>query len=67
VTDQLIEVFVREIFETRRKDVIRLDPSSRTPVAEQLRARIAARIERGDLLAGERLPPIRALAVEHGH
>ena len=24
VTDQLIEVFVREIFETRRKDVIRL-------------------------------------------
>ena len=47
-----------------RRIRIRLDPSSRTPVAEQVRARIAARIERGDLLAGERLPPIRALAVE---
>lgn len=47
-----------------RRILIRLDPSSRTPVAEQVRARIAARIERGDLLAGERLPPIRALAVE---
>jgi DNA-binding transcriptional regulator YhcF (GntR family) len=45
---------------------IRVDPNSRTPVSEQLRARIAARIASRRLAPGERLPPIRTLAAELG-
>jgi DNA-binding transcriptional regulator YhcF (GntR family) len=45
---------------------IRVDPNSRTPASEQLRARVAARIASGRLAPGERLPPIRTLAAELG-
>ncbi len=41
---------------------LHVDPSSKVPVSEQVRRQIAARIERGRLGAGERLPPIRELA-----
>ena len=43
-----------------------LDPSSLTPLYEQLRAQIAARAATGDLPAGTRLPTVRALAVDLG-
>ena len=43
---------------------IRLDPSSRAPLSAQLRDGLAARIERGRLAPGERLPPVRELAAE---
>ena len=64
VTDQLIEVFVREIFETRRKDVIRLviTEGPRFPklaefyyrevisrVMEAIRAMLRRAVERGEL------------------
>ena len=64
VTDQLIEVFVREIFETRRKDVIRLviTEGPRFPklaefyyrevisrVMETIRAMLRRALERGEL------------------
>ena len=45
---------------------IRVDPTARMPVSEQLRSRIAARIESGRLSPGERLPPVRSLAAELG-
>lgn len=45
---------------------IRLDPSSRVPLSAQLRDGLAARIERGALAPGERLPPVRELAAELG-
>lgn len=41
---------------------LQIDRSSRTPVAEQLVARLRAGIERGRPAPGERLPPVRALA-----
>lgn len=45
---------------------IRLDPSARGPLSEQLRDGIAGRIAAGRLVPGERVPPVRALAVELG-
>jgi len=45
---------------------IRLDPSARRPLSEQLRDGIAARIASGRLAPGERVPPVRALAAELG-
>lgn len=45
---------------------IKLDPGSRVPLSAQLRDRLAARIVRGRLGPGERLPPIRDLADEMG-
>ena len=39
-----------------------LDPLSADPPFEQLRAQVAARAARGDLLAGTKLPTVRALA-----
>ncbi|HEU4355843.1 MAG TPA: GntR family transcriptional regulator [Actinomycetota bacterium] len=43
---------------------IALDPRSRVPLSAQLRDGLTARIERGRLEPGERLPPIRDLAVD---
>ncbi len=51
VTDQLIEVFVREIFETRRKDVIRLviTEGPRFPkLAEFYYREVISRVDGGD-------------------
>ena len=41
---------------------IPLDPSDPEPIYEQIRARLAEMILRGDLAPGEALPSIRALA-----
>lgn len=41
---------------------IPLDPSAPEPIYEQIRARLAEMILRGDLAAGEALPSIRVLA-----
>src|SRR5829696_8993380 len=41
---------------------IHLDASARAPLSVQLRDGLVARIERGTLLPGERLPPVRDLA-----
>jgi DNA-binding transcriptional regulator YhcF (GntR family) len=41
---------------------IRLDPAARTPLSAQLRDRLADLIQRGRLLPGERLPPVREAA-----
>lgn len=41
---------------------IPLDPSAPEPIYEQIRARLAEAILRGDLSAGEPLPSIRVLA-----
>lgn len=41
---------------------IPLDPSAPDPIYEQIRARLAEMILRGDLAAGEALPSIRVLA-----
>lgn len=43
-----------------------LDPGSTTPPFEQLRRQVATRAASGDLPAGTRLPPVRALAAELG-
>ena len=43
---------------------IRLDPSAREPLSEQLRSVLAARIASGRLAPGERLPTVRDLAAE---
>jgi DNA-binding transcriptional regulator YhcF (GntR family) len=45
---------------------ITLDPASRVSLSAQLRDGLAARIERGGLGPGERLPPIRDLATDLG-
>ena len=45
---------------------IMLDPSSPEPLSEQLSAAIADRIRRGSLVAGARLPTVRALAEDLG-
>lgn len=45
---------------------IRLDPSSRVPVSEQLAAGLRARLERGTLPPGARVPPVRELALQLG-
>jgi DNA-binding transcriptional regulator YhcF (GntR family) len=45
---------------------IRLDPSSRVPLSAQLRDALAAGIERGRPGPGERVPPVRELALELG-
>ena len=43
---------------------IRLDPTSREPLSEQLRSALAARIDSGRLAPGERMPTVRDLAAE---
>ena len=43
---------------------IRLDPSAREPLSEQLRSALAARIASGRLAPGERMPTVRELAAE---
>jgi len=45
---------------------IRIDPSSREPASKQLARGIRARIERGTLTPGERVPSVRRLALELG-
>jgi DNA-binding transcriptional regulator YhcF (GntR family) len=45
---------------------IRIDPASRIPVSEQLARGMRSRIERGTLAPGERVPPVRELALELG-
>lgn len=45
---------------------IELDPTSRVPPAAQLRELLARRIVSGSLRPGERLPPVRELAVSLG-
>jgi DNA-binding transcriptional regulator YhcF (GntR family) len=43
---------------------IRLDPSAREPLSEQLRSALASRIASGRLAPGERMPTVRELAAE---
>jgi DNA-binding transcriptional regulator YhcF (GntR family) len=43
---------------------IRLDPTAREPLSEQLRSALASRIDSGRLAPGERLPTVRDLAGE---
>jgi GntR family transcriptional regulator len=43
---------------------IRLDPSAREPLSQQLRSALAARIASGRLAPGERMPTVRDLAAE---
>jgi len=43
---------------------IRLDPTSREPLSEQLRSALAARIDSGRPAPGERMPTVRDLAAE---
>lgn len=43
---------------------IRLDPSAREPLSEQLRSALAARIASGRLAPGERMRTVRDLAAE---
>ena len=43
---------------------IRLDPTAREPLSEQLRSALAARIDSGRLAPGERMPTVRDLAAE---
>ncbi len=43
-----------------------LDPAATEPPFEQLRAQVARRAATGDLPAGTRLPPVRALATQLG-
>jgi DNA-binding transcriptional regulator YhcF (GntR family) len=50
----------------RAMDVHPLDPSAATPPYEQLRTQLAARVASGDLVAGTRLPTVRALAGQLG-
>jgi DNA-binding transcriptional regulator YhcF (GntR family) len=45
---------------------IRIDPSSRVPVSEQLARGVRARIQRGALARGTRVPSVRELALELG-
>jgi DNA-binding transcriptional regulator YhcF (GntR family) len=45
---------------------IRIDPSSRVPASEQLARGVRARIQRGALAPGARVPPVRELALELG-
>ncbi|MCO8269602.1 GntR family transcriptional regulator [Actinoplanes sp. TRM 88003] len=45
---------------------ITIDAGSATPPYEQVRLRIAALAAAGSLAAGEKLPPVRALAAELG-
>jgi DNA-binding transcriptional regulator YhcF (GntR family) len=43
---------------------IRLDPSAREPLSEQLRSALASRIASGRLAPGERMPTVRELAAQ---
>jgi DNA-binding transcriptional regulator YhcF (GntR family) len=43
---------------------IRLDPTVREPLSEQLRSALASRIVSGRLAPGERMPTVRDLAAE---
>lgn len=45
---------------------IRLDPDAREPPSSQLASAIAAEVERGRLLPGERVPTVRGLAGQLG-
>ncbi|GGF36327.1 GntR family transcriptional regulator [Subtercola lobariae] len=44
--------------------VVRVDALSRTPASEQLRVQVLGAVQRGDLVAGAQLPPVRQLADE---
>jgi DNA-binding transcriptional regulator YhcF (GntR family) len=44
--------------------ILRIDAASATPPFEQLRVQIIAMINNGDLVAGTRLPTVRALAAD---
>jgi DNA-binding transcriptional regulator YhcF (GntR family) len=46
--------------------IVRIDPASPSPPADQLVAQVAASIEAGELSVGDRLPTIRALAADLG-
>jgi GntR family transcriptional regulator len=46
--------------------IVRIDPASPSSPAEQLVAQIAASIDGGELVPGERLPTIRSLAADLG-
>lgn len=43
---------------------VRVDAASSTPPYEQVRAQVIAAVEDGSLVAGRKLPPVRALATE---
>ena len=47
-------------------DLVRLDPQSASPPFDQIRAQLAGRITGGGLVAGTRLPTVRALAEQLG-
>jgi DNA-binding transcriptional regulator YhcF (GntR family) len=49
-----------------RRMRIRIDASSPSPASEQLARAIRTRIERGTLAPGQRVPPVRKLALELG-
>jgi DNA-binding transcriptional regulator YhcF (GntR family) len=46
--------------------IVRIDPASPSPPAEQLVAQVAASIDGGELSPGDRLPTIRSLAADLG-
>ena len=46
--------------------LVRIEPGSSTPPFEQVRLGIAERVRRGELVAGTKLPTVRALAAELG-
>lgn len=45
---------------------VAVDDTAPTPPYEQIRAQIAALVQSGALVEGERLPPVRALAADLG-
>ncbi len=47
-------------------DLVRLDPQSASPPFDQIRTQLAARITGGGLVAGTRLPTVRAMAEQLG-
>lgn len=46
--------------------MISLDPAAAAAPYEQIRSQVTARVERGDLAPGTRMPTVRALAEELG-
>jgi DNA-binding transcriptional regulator YhcF (GntR family) len=54
------------VTEPGRVRLQRPDPVSPVPPYEQLRAQVASRVAAGELVAGTRLPTVRALAEELG-
>lgn len=47
-------------------DLVTIDPASPVPPYEQLRAGVVEAVRSGALAAGDRLPPVRRLAVDLG-